>query len=174
MIQGTSNTVGSNASGAANTIAFNGSNGVVVSDTTGNRILRNSVFSNGSLGIDLNSDGITPNDGAGDPDLGPNELQNFPLITRAKTSGGETTIRGRLYSSPDETFRVRFFSNPPGGDEGKKYIGQKRVTTGSDGRVSFTFEPKKKIPVGRSVTATATDEVGNTSEFSAPLAVTSP
>lgn len=174
MIQGTSNTVGSNTSGAANTIAFNGVNGVGVSGSTGNRILRNSVFSNGSLGIDLNSDGITPNDGADDPDAGPNELQNFPLITRAKTSGSETTIRGRLSSSPGETFRVRFFSNPPGGDEGKKYIGQKKVTTGSDGMVSFTFEPQKKIPVGRGVTATATDEVGSTSEFSAPRPVTAP
>ena len=155
---------------SANTIAFNLEKGVQISGSTnGNKVLRNSIFSNGSLGIDLAGDGITPNDGAGDADIGPNELQNFPRITRAKTSKTATAIRGRLDSISSETYVVRFFSNPTGGEEGMKYIGQKTVATDEYGNAIFIFKPKKKVPAGRTITAT--DYSGNTSEFSAPKTV---
>ncbi len=55
--------------------------------------------------------------------------------------------------------------------EGKTFIGQKQVTTASDGKVTFTFEPAKRVGLGQTVTARATDSVGNTSEFSAPRMV---
>src|SRR5215218_4936699 len=45
--------LGGTDSGAANTIAFNGEAGVQVAAGTGNSILRNFLFSNGGLGIDL-------------------------------------------------------------------------------------------------------------------------
>jgi hypothetical protein len=89
------NTVGG-ASSAANTIAFNGGAGVPVAGdaiSTGNSILRNSIFSNALLGIDLGFDGKTPND-AGDGDLGENNLQNKPILTSAVTSSGSTTLKG--------------------------------------------------------------------------------
>ncbi len=169
--------VGANPSGSANTIAFNGRGGVLVGNsetsTTSNEVFRNSIFSNAGLGVDLGNDGPTPNDPDDpatpepdpDSDSGPNHPQNKPVLSSAKT-----TIRGKLSSTPNKTFVVRFFSNPSG-NEGKTFIGQKKVTTGPDGNVSFTFVPARKVGVGKTVTATATGSEG-TSEFSAPKGVT--
>ena len=66
--------------GAGNTIAYSDAVGVAVYSGTGRTIRGNSIFGNGGLGIDLLNDGVTPND-LGDPDIGPNNLQNFPLVT---------------------------------------------------------------------------------------------
>jgi CSLREA domain-containing protein len=167
------NLVGGTLSGTANTIAFNGGDGVTVDHeaSTGNSILRNSIFEN-ALGIDLVGGseigfGTTAND-EGDEDEGPNNLQNKPDLTSAVNSGGETTVQGTLNSTPDETFKVRFFSNPPtGGAEGKKYIGAKSVTTNANGNDSFSFKPENQVPEGQNITATATrNSTGDTSEFS--------
>jgi titin len=87
----------------------------------------------------------------------------------AENSGGETTIQGTLDSMPNETFKIRFFSNPTGDPlEGKKYIGAKSVTTDASGDGSFTFKPDNQVPAGQTITATATrNSTGDTSEFSA-------
>jgi trimeric autotransporter adhesin len=151
-----------------NTVAFNGGDGVEIhSDTTaGNRVLSNSIFSNGEQGIDL--EGTTAND-PGDLDAGPNGLQNYPVLSSArKGATGTTSVRGKLNSTPNKTFLVQFFSNPEGTDEGKRFIGQRSVTTDSSGNASFTFSTTQKITLGQNITATATSRVGNTSEFSAP------
>lgn len=173
----TDNFVGEFSASAANTIAFNGGDGVNVvgEDTVGNRILSNSIFSNGRLGIDLvggteNAAGATAND-TGDRDIGSNDLQNKPVVTSAKTVGGTTTIQARLNSTSSDPFFVQFFSNPSG-NEGQKLIGSKSVSTNSNGNVTFTFTPSQAVPAGQRVTATALDVVGgNTSEFSGPRAV---
>jgi hypothetical protein len=116
---------------------------------------------------DFGVGGPTPNDLA-DGDTGPNNLQNFPILSSAENSGGETTIEGILNSKPNQTFKVRFFSNPSG-NEGKKYIGAKSVTTNLNGNASFTFKPENQVPAGRTITATATrNSTGETPEFSAP------
>ena len=165
----TENIVGGTLPGTANTIAFNGEDGVQVENNTsvGNGILRNSVHSNDEQGIDLGDDGATAND-EDDPDSGPNNVQNRPDLTSAENSGGETTIEGTLNSLANRDFRVRFFSNPSG-SEGKKYLGAKSgVTTNANGNVSFTFKPENKVPAGQTITATATrGSTGDTSEFSA-------
>jgi hypothetical protein len=173
--------VGGTVSGASTDIAGNGGglsggNGVTVSDagSNGNRNLRNSIFSNEDLGIDLGSaafgDGMTPNDQK-DPDTGANTLQNFPVLTSVVNSRGNTAIKGKLNSKPDKTFNIQFFSNLAG-DEGKKFVGQKSVTTNANGNLSFDFQPAQSVPAGQTVTATATDPNGNTSELSAPRSVT--
>jgi titin len=136
-------------------------------------VLQNSIYANGGLGIDLGSDGPTPND-PGDADAGPNDLQNKPILSSAKTSATSTTVRGTLNSTSGKTIVVRFFSNPSGTDEGKTFIGQKSVTTDVSGNASFTFSPAKKVSLGQSVTATATSQAGNTSEFSAARTVVAP
>jgi hypothetical protein len=181
------NLIGDGTSAGSNTLAFNGQDGVFVVDSSiGNEVSRNSIFSNGGLGIDLEGEGegistnvSTPNDGDDpntpqvdpDSDIGANNLQNKPVLSSAKTSSTRTTVAGKLNSTPGKTFTVRFFSNPSGTDEGKKFFGQKSVTTDGSGNASFTFSPTSKVAAGRAITATATSSGGDTSEFSAPKKV---
>jgi len=88
------NTIGAPAGGSGNTVAFNAGAGVSVESGTGNAILSNFIFSNAELGIDLGSDGVTPND-KGDGDSGPNNLQNFPLLDTARSAAAEQRSRER-------------------------------------------------------------------------------
>ena len=167
------NTVGGTVSGAANVIAFNGDRGVLVGEGTGNAILTNSIFSNSNLGIDLGDfglAGVTPNDD-GDADTGPNNLQNFPLLTSATLGGGQTTIAGSLNSAPDTTFRLEFFASaaadPSGHGEGQTFLGTQDVMTDGSGNVAFNVVLPLLPPAGQTVlSATATDPGNNTSEFS--------
>src|SRR6185369_17935257 len=89
------NTIGGTQSGAGNKIAFNNGPGLTILTGTGNTIRGNSIFSNNGLGIDLGSNGVTPNDGT-DGDTGPNFLQNFPIVTGVSSSGSSMTIQGTL------------------------------------------------------------------------------
>jgi hypothetical protein len=142
-------------------------------DANGNRILSNSIFSNGALGIDLgDEDGRNAND-PGDADTGPNNLQNKPSLGSAKTVSGKTTIKGTLNSRPEATYTVQFFSNPPGTDEGRTFLGQKTgLVADESGHATFTFSPSSKVAVGQTITATVTNEfTGDTSEFSAAKGV---
>jgi hypothetical protein len=190
LVNSDDNLIGGAEPGAANTIAFNVRNGMFFessasSKATCNRILGNSVFSNGGVGIDLeggieDAAGRTAND-PGDSDAGPNALQNFPLLSSASVSdAGTTEIAGTLESTPStkrkkKTFTIQFFSNPSTSDEGKTFLGQKKVTTNRRGQASFSFEGSVPVGAGESmVTATATGPGGNTSEFSAPRVVVRP
>ena len=80
-------TVGAGGAGAENTIAFNALHGVVVGDATAtNNTIRKQIHTNGRLAIDLGADGVVTANDAVDADTGPNNLQNFPVLTSA--SGG--------------------------------------------------------------------------------------
>jgi parallel beta-helix repeat protein len=184
ILDSSNNLLGDGTADGSNTIAFNGRDGVEALklgiSTTGNKISRNVIFSNAGLGIDLmgpgendDTDVSTLND-AGDADFGPNNLQNKPLISSAKTGGGKTTIKGKLDSAPNQSYTIEFYSNPSGTNEGKKFIGEKGITTSIDGIRSFTFSPATAVSVGQTITATATRvSTGDTSEFSTPKKVAS-
>jgi len=177
------NTIGGTEPGAANTIAHNFDEGVRIDDSfdgreggssVGNRILSNSIFSNGDLDIDLKGDGRTDNDPK-DPDKGENTLQNFPVLTSIKLPEDDKIfIEGTLDSTPStrkkkKRFTIQFFSNPQNEDEGQTFLGETKVTTNKQGKASFNFEPTQPISSGDRITATATGPGGNTSEFSDPL-----
>lgn len=168
------NAIGSTTAGARNVISGNGGDGVYITGdgATGNRVLSNSIFSNVGQGIDLvGADGPTTND-PDDPDAGPNNLQNKPVLTSAKKSAtGTTTVKGTLDSTPNETFKLQFFSNPKGTNEGKTLLDSMTVSTDGTGDFSFTFSTTKKVGLDQNITATATGPGGNTSEFSAPRIV---
>ena len=75
--------------------------------STGNAILGNSIHSNGSLGIALDNDGVTAND-AGDADVGPNNLQNFPDIGETDFFGGVLRVTYRVNAEASHvTFPLR-------------------------------------------------------------------
>ena len=160
-------TVGGTAAGAANTMAFNGGDGVFISSGVNVSIRANSIFSNTGLGIDLGPDGVTPND-VKDVDTGANNLQNFPIITSANFN--TQVIVGRLNSTPAQTFTIDFYKNPACDGthgEGKTYLGS-LVTgaTDANGDVTFTFNSPTTFTSTDVITATATDTSSNTSEFS--------
>ncbi|MEZ2244083.1 MAG: S8 family serine peptidase, partial [Microcoleus sp.] len=182
----TNNTVGGTMIDAGNLIFGNGKNGVFVngSGSTGNAVLSNSISANDSFGIDLGDNGLILND-LGDEDTGSNNLQNFPQLSSAISSSGNTSIKGKINSTPNTTFRVEFFSNQvldkPGvgnnglnGDgygEGEKFLGFQNVTTDSSGNAIVEIKLPVAVPIGQFITATATDPKNNTSEFSQGIAI---
>jgi hypothetical protein len=187
------NSIGGTAPGTSNTIAFNGRAGVAVfgkplagngTPNTGNQILGNSIFGNGAtsptteVGIDLvatttfpTDDGPTPNSPGG-PHVGPNDLQNFPVITgaAANRNNAGTILTGTLNSAPNTSFRIELFDNTTasqtGFGEGRSFLTFLNVTTDASGNASFSTNLTPTVPAGHFITATATDPNGNTSEFS--------
>ena len=94
---------------------------------TGNAIRLNSIFANSGLGIQLGS-GVTSN-APGGPHTGPNELQNYPVITGLTNGGGTTTITGTFNSTPSTTFALDFYAlsvaNASGYGEGRYVLGSR-------------------------------------------------
>jgi len=157
---------------SGNRIAFN-AKGVVVtgsSTTVGNAIEGNTIFFNTGLGMDLNDDGVTLNTPGG-PHSGPNNLQNYPVLTSAVLGGGATSVTGTLNSTPNTAFHLEFFENPAcdssGHGQGQNSLGTTTVTTDGSGNAVFSASTSLLGPGSVSATATATDPAGNTSEFSA-------
>ena len=161
----------------ANVIAFNARDGVRVDENaTRNRISANSIFSNAGLGINLGSDGVTPND-AGDTDTGPNGLQNFPVLTSVITNGAITTVEGTFNAKPNLDYTLQLFSNAAanssGNGQGQTWLGDQVIQTDSSGNVSFSVSLPTAIIPGKLITATAVliggssdPDYGSTSEFS--------
>jgi len=161
----------------SNIIAYNLGTGIKLDGDTiqclNNTITRNQIFSNGEIGIDLHlgSDpiGVTPND-SGDVDMGPNGLLNYPVVDS-------------LIMNPDSSFTVygpvrndgttiEFFVAHPGGDtstapdptghgEAYSYIGSQNYMAGS-----YSYLIPNTVAPFSTITMTATDSTGNTSEFS--------
>lgn len=163
-----------------NTIGSNGDNGVSVSaaipngpGAIGNLISQNTFAPNGGLDIDLGDDGVTPND-PGDADVGPNQLQNFPVIQSGLVNTQSTVVQFQLDTLPG-TYTVEFYSpsasipNPL--IAGTKYfLASANITVGTTPNAVYTASLPRTNPV-LPLWATATDSSGNTSEFSPPAAL---
>ena len=176
------NLVGGTAAGEGNVIAFNASEGVLVSQGSGMGILGNSIHSNDALGIDLGA--------------GANNDQAAPVLTAAVLSGG-LSVQGVLNAAPDTEFIIEFFANSQcdgsGAGEGETFLGRTSVTTDGSGLANIEFgmtstfqfsaaaysadeadgsaiitvtRSLPPVPEGGVITATATDPGNNTSEFS--------
>jgi titin len=167
------NRIGGFAPGAANIIQYNEGPGVSVFSGAANEISGNRIHDNGGLGIDLNADGVTTNDLA-DADSGPNQLQNYPLLTSAFSTNSMTHIEGSLNSTPNASFRLEFYASPAwdpqGLAEGQLFLGSTNLISDSNGDVVFGVNLSVPTPPGYVLTATATDGAGNTSEFCPGLA----
>jgi CSLREA domain-containing protein len=150
----------------ANTIAGNALDGVAIEQVSGsttqtrqNPIIRNRIWSDGGLGIDLlPGDGVNPNDGTMSTAVG-NLGLDFPVITQATTTSAKGT------APPGSV--VELFSAQPGAGEtygeGAAFAGS--VTTSSGGTWCIDG-----LSLGSLATATATDASGNTSEFAINVA----
>ena len=152
-----------------NTISGNGGDGVTVTTGQRNAIVNNSIYDNGDLGIDLAGDGPTGNDGLGDPDGGPNLLQNHPIITsHVPVFVGtfpdlvlKSRISWTLRSTAAADYRLEFYVNDTcnGRGEAKELLEAQQVATDATGLAqgSITVDPvDEKV----TVTATETDPNG--------------
>ncbi len=104
------------------------------------------------------------------PHTGPNDHQNFPVITGVTSSGGTTTVAGTFHSTPGTTFTLDFYTlssiNPSGYGEGRYVLGSAPLKTDASGNGSFSLAFPTPAGGAKMVAATATDPTGNTSEFS--------
>ena len=160
----------------SNVIAHNGGDGVLVLEGIDNRIVANSIYANGLLGIDISPWGMpNPND-LFDGDTGPNRQQNYPHLGSLGGGGGVTSgasgthIETFLNSEPATTFAIHYYWNPgcdPSGyGEGRHYIGGTSATTDASGNANFSADFPETVPAGSVITATATHPLGSTSELS--------
>ena len=153
--------------GEGNIISGSNTDGVIITGSvSGNSILGNSIFGNAGLAIDLADNGVSINDYL-DSDSGGNDLLNTPVLKSAMTSGGNTTITGKMSGLANTTFRVEFFSNLYGAadangyGEGKTYLGSTSVTTDAAGNGTFSqLLTNTILSTGSTVTATATVDLG--------------
>ena len=177
------NTIGGTAAGQANIIACNAGIGVEVlsSTATGDSIEGNSIYGNTALGIDLGGDGVTPNHTG--VATGPNDLQNYPVLATAAVNGTNLSVAGAFSSLPTSSYTIDFYWSPLGDPsshgQAQTYIGSANVTTDTLGNanINATFTGVSLpagVPAGAVVTATATDSLGNTSEFALNVAATQP
>lgn len=153
-----SNRIGGTVAGDANTIAFNRQDGVQVDgksftgySTGEDAIEANAIFSSGHLGIELSNSG--------------NSGRTPPRVGALSTSGTVTTISGTVIG-PAASQHVEVFANPTCTDpEGRTYLGNATVHATS-GPSTWTLTVPA-LSAGEGVTATDTNSIGDTSQFSA-------
>ncbi|MCP3878215.1 MAG: DUF4347 domain-containing protein, partial [Sulfitobacter sp.] len=178
--------IGGTGTGEGNVIAHQTNNGVYLDESagTGNSILGNRIYDN-QLAIEFVEAGpvygVTAND-ADDSDTGPNNLQNFPVITAAATAGSQIEISGTLDTDGlSQDYRIEFFATgtPDGSGHGEaeRYLGFATITTDGSGDATFTATIEALVYADEEITATATVDngdgtYGDTSEFAQNFTVT--
>lgn len=155
-----------------NRITFNRHAGVgVIATSNQNTIRGNSISNNGGIGIDLASDGPTLND-LNDIDTGPNDQLNFPTL-RNIVPGAITRAVGTYQGLASSVFTLDFYANtqldPSEYGEGARWLTSIEVTTDAAGNAAFDELLNAATLPTEFVTSTATDALGNTSEFSRAL-----
>jgi hypothetical protein len=167
--------IGGSLATSGNIIADNVGIGVAIGrnlqDTTtvSDAVLSNSIFDNAGLGIDLASDGVTPNT-LGSPHAGPKNLLSTPIIDSATYAsvGQLTVVQMSLNASKQAPFTIQRFGSPSPGPSfhggGKVLLMQIPAMTDSNGNwsgvVNLPFNLKDQY-----LSATTTDAMNDTSEF---------
>jgi hypothetical protein len=160
-----SNTIGLalDGSGAGNVIACNSYDGLILynTNTLGDSIRGNSIFSNGSPGISL---------------VGANDLENYPVLTEAAVFTNTMVIAGTVSNAPVRNIIIDVYYNPSLDPseygQGKTYVGSTIAQTDAEGNGSFSMPLAARL-AGQYFSATATDSAtGNTSQFSLDLQAT--
>ncbi len=145
---------GGTSAAEGNLIAYNGGAGLGSNAGRAVRFYRNVIHSNGGLGVDRGSDGVTPNQTPGTF-----VYENFPILTDASTSGAGTSVSGTLSSGYALAYTVHFFGNPTcdasGYGEARTYLGSVPVNTTAGVATPFSANLPTPLPGGSYVTALA-------------------
>lgn len=164
-----------------NTISDNTKAGIWVQIGQGNKLRKNSISLNGALGIDLAAGGVTANDDDGAIQTADyaNRGLNFPVLTSA-AGGYHSGYAAGMLTTTSGDYTIDLYRSAAcdasGNGEGQSWLGHATVTVpapmfGDQGTASFEIRVTEAAPGsifnGDSITATATDASGNTSEFSA-------
>lgn len=175
-------TIGS--ASAPNLIRFNSRGIHVVSTLTAIRDLvwtHNRIFGNALLGIDLGAAGPSDND-PNDLDPGPNQMQNFPLLSKAERTTSGLRVEGSLdvHSDVNNTpyvigVHASSVCDSSGFGEGERLLGAVTINFTQTTSEGFSFELVTNDPLedGVRITTTATGPDGS-SEFSQCIAATDP
>lgn len=149
--------------GPDNVIAHNTQQGVLIIDpnVNFNTVTRNSIHSNGGLGIDIDPIGVNQNSQYSHN--GANGRQNFPVITVATTS----EVRGT--ACPACVVEL-FVADSAAGAYGE---GRTFIASGVANEAGAFVIPVSGLSNGQVITSTATAPDRNTSEFSLNVAVQS-
>lgn len=169
--------IGGTGVGEGNHIAFNQSAGVWV-QTFGQRaaIRGNSIHDNVGLGISLSNLTTAIANDPGDADTGANGHQNYPLLSNVQFGTSSGTVGVTLNGQSEAEFTIDVYANTAchqsGNGQGLQWVGSGTLSTDANGEgaASITILPGSAL-VGPILTATATDSLGNTSEFSPCLSV---
>ncbi len=176
-------TTGSNIQVIGNTIRDNAGNGIMLLGSTRAAIVGNRIFANGLLGIDLGSNGVSPND-AGDGDTGANEGLNFPQAIAANVQSANQLRYSFTLDVPAAAngYRIDFFAStaadPSGFGEGERYLGHVDIAhAGGAQTYNGTLTTLEPVSIGNIITATASRRTAGgdwdiTSEFSAAATAT--
>ncbi len=158
------------ASGGGGVARFNAGDGIRIESGANNRVGGGfELRRNGGLGINLGTDGATPNDPL-DADDGPNGLQNAPQLERVYVDGQRQHHVGTLRAKPNTAYQVWIYGsaegpNAAGFAQAEVALGSATVTTDASGDAAFDVVTDVR-GVGTYATAAATDPTGNTSELS--------
>ncbi len=193
IVDSSDNAIGGSAAGVRNRIDGNGEHGVRITGagSAGNSILDNSIVRNAEGGIDLDpgADGMHAGPGAG-RGRGANNLQPAPALTSVAfvPSGAgrraEVVVEGALDAEAGAPYRIEVYAtgartgaaagvrtDTASRAEGERLLASIDVVTGEDGKTAFQLHLPRGVHSKDSITATATDREGNTSEFSEPAGV---
>lgn len=159
-----------------NVIAYNGGHGIHLETAAAHEIAfeGNVIYANSGRSIELAPNGQNGND-AGDVDGGANDGQNYPVVASATRGVAGMAVHIALDTNGSQEVEIELFSSPSCGagntkPEARTFLGHYTVQLDSTGDLDATYTVAN-VPAGDFVTATATDDLGSTSELSPCVAV---
>ena len=166
IIRGAMTMIGGPEPGNANVFAFNGNGanddgGIYIERQMSerNRIQRNIMYANQGTGIILRDGHELDPEGTG-----PNNMQAAPVLTSTFKHEGSVSI---TYSVPDQEDNfplvIEFFLADGEREQGRLFLVEHDYPAAGNRTLTFN---SSQIQPGQFVVATATDSLGNTSEFS--------
>jgi parallel beta-helix repeat protein len=189
--------LGSQSSTVSQNLVHGGNyEGLAISDQANVKITKNSLYNNGTLGIDLiGSPGVSANDGIVNAAIANQDL-DYPIITSTNLTSGTLRAKGFVgnLTAGNPIFagtKLEFFiaDNNPANQDGEAILGDGKTVSHGEGRTylgycladangkfdcSFPNAGGLGLTNAKNITATTTNVTGNTSEFSAVTVSGSP